>query len=221
MSGQIKDLLTHYRQWLDGIDAAFDAARQAAPGAVPCHGGCSHCCYTLFAIPAMDGFLLWEGLQQQGQAVAQAALARCERLFLDFKAHACPSATIPFRVEHFGWTAFDAMVETFQRPCPFLTEDGWCGIYRWRPRICRLAGVVFKDLCSGIILEDFCPLASDARMETGFAWAPFDISGMDMQVMEFRQQFQAVLQQERSIALPSGMTFPAAGVLEASQRPSK
>ncbi|MCD4652962.1 hypothetical protein K8T06_03405, partial [bacterium] len=138
--------------------------------------------------------------------------------FAEFKESVCQEATIPFRVELVGWHEFGIMVETFRRICPFLTEDGWCGVYEWRPRICRLAGTVFKDPVTDVFLRDFCPLAEDARRRIGFESGSFDIVGMDAGLMEFREEFQVVIRNEFGVELGSGHTFPVAGVLEAASR---
>jgi len=215
--GQITALLKKYKAWLDSIDTAFDEVREAVPDAIPCHAGCSHCCYSLFAVPAIDGFLLWEGLMQQGQARSEKILTDCHSTFSEFKETTFSNAKIPFRIEAEGWTEFNVMVDKFQRPCPLLKKDGSCGIYAFRPRICRLAGTVFRDPATGYILKDYCPIAEESRNAAGFNWAAFNISEMDATLMEFKEVFQETVRKELGLILPSGMTFPVAGILEAEQ----
>ena len=218
MPGQIADFLERYKNWLLKIDQKFDAVRAVYPAAVPCHGGCSQCCYSLFAIPAIDGFLLWQGIRSsRSHDELTELLNSCKRLFSEFKADVFPEAAIPFRVEPIGWREFDELVDRFQRPCPFLTNKGWCGVYEWRPRICRLAGTVFADPVTGVVINDFCPLAIDARGKEGFKSAPFDVSGMDGQMQAFREEFKYLLKSEYRHELRDGHTFPLAGVIEASR----
>lgn len=205
----LKKLLQDYRIMLEQIDTAFEDVRRSWPGAVPCRAGCSPCCYALFAIPVIDGFLLMEGLQQTGGL--QRTETVCRALFDDFTQSVCHDAAIPFRVEMTGWKEFETMAETFQRPCPFLTPRKQCGVYRWRPRICRLAGTVFTDPATGIELPDFCPLAAAARERTGFNSAPLDLMTMDMIQMEYDDALRHMLNGR----IPPGHTFPAAGLLEA------
>ncbi len=206
----LRQILDDYRTWLMSIDAAFDRVRSANPGVVPCRGGCSQCCYALFAVPVIDGFLILEGLRRQGDEVLRQTLARCEALFRDFQREICAEAAIPFRIEPVGWKDFEKFAEQFQRPCPFLTDAGWCGVYEWRPKICRLAGTVFADPVSGTLLPDFCPTAADARERTGFRSAPMDLIALDLTMMEFRDLFR----EQTGGRIPSGHTFPAAGALE-------
>lgn len=194
---------------LERIDAAFEDVQRNHSAAVPCRAGCSPCCYALFAVPVIDGFLLLEGIQQAG--ILQQIETVCQALFDDFARSVCHDAAIPFRVEMTGWKEFEAMAETFQRPCPFLTPRGLCGVYRWRPRICRLAGTVFTDPATGIELPDFCPMAAAAREHTGFSSAPLDLMGLDMAQMEYDDALRHTLNSR----IPPGHTFPAAGLLEA------
>jgi len=221
--GEISTLLENYRHWLDKIDTAFNRVRMTYPEAVPCHAGCSHCCYALFAVPVIDGFLLWEGLRRENTAFTRNALDRCRSLWADFR-HSYPEIPpLPFRVETVGWREFDVLVQGFARPCPFLTDTGACGIYTWRPRICRLAGTVFADPVTGSVIPDFCPLAESARKAAEFQSAPLDISAMDARMYEFREEFAdaaaAVCRRSGSPVTDrarDGHTFPAAGVLEAA-----
>lgn len=207
----LSNLLDRYRQWLSSIDAVFDRVRDSHPDAIPCHGGCSRCCYALFAVPPIDGALILYGLQQMSKANSEPMITRCRDLFGDFQRNECPEAVIPFRVEPIGWKEFEGMAERFQRPCPFLTDTGWCGIYEWRPKICRLAGTVFRDPVSGIELPDFCPVALEARNATGFQSAPMDLAALDGEMLEFNDAFRQLV----GDAAARGHTFPAAGVLEA------
>lgn len=228
MSREITAILTRYRDWLHTIDDVFDRARRMHPDAVPCHAGCSHCCCALFAVPVIDGFLLWEGFRCRGPEVARNALKRCQLFWDTFTAETGVDTALPFRVETVGWREFDILVDGFARPCPFLTDSGECGIYDWRPRICRLAGTVFADPVTGTEIPDFCPLAEDARAATGFQPAPFDISGMDARMHDFREEFAGAVAAVRhrnetaehdglhTVSMHDGHTFPAAGVLEAA-----
>lgn len=206
----LRDFLERYREWLAAIDAAFDRVRRAYPEAVPCHGGCSQCCYALFAVPAIDGYLIREGLRRMPGPASEPMMTRCGLLFDDFRSQICPEAVIPFRIETVGWKDFERMAERFQRCCPFLTETGWCGIYDWRPKICRLAGTVFRDPVTGLELPDFCPTAQAARERAGFRSAPMDLAALDAGMLDFIEEFQMLL----GTNFIRGHTFPAAGVLE-------
>ncbi|MBN1296843.1 hypothetical protein JXA80_08670 [bacterium] len=220
MPREIANILNAYQTWLTTIDAAFQSVKIARPAAIPCHAGCSACCYALFAVPLIDGFLVWRDIHRRPPDIARDLMDRCHRLVVDWVAATAPDPPpingVGFRIETIGWRVFDAMVDAFQRPCPFLTNAGLCCVYDGRPRICRLAGTVFVDPTSGVRLPDFCPTAEDARNNASFDAAPFPIAAMDGRLMEFQERFAAALESETGRRIRAGHTFPAAGVLEAA-----
>ncbi len=206
----IKILLKRYRTVLERIDAAFDQAREDQPDAIPCYAGCSRCCYALFAVRPIDAALITEGLQTKvSRDDREEILENCRNVFTTVQSED-PEITPGFRVHQIGRSAFDRLVETVRLPCPFLTREGWCGVYAYRPRICRLAGAIFKDVATGDELEDYCPLGESAREKHGFCPVAFDLSTMYATMMEFDE---ACLR-AAPVGLQSGYTFPAAGVLE-------
>ncbi len=209
----LNKLLHDYRIRLKRIDTIFDDVRRKHPNAVPCHAGCSQCCYALFAVPPIDGFLLLNELQSRSKDTYARAVNACKNLFEIFQRTVCTEASIPFRIEQIGWKEFESMAEMFCRPCPFLTANGHCGVYASRPRICRLAGTVFMNSETGITLPDFCDIAAAAREQTGFLPEEIDFHELDMMQMEFNDALRSCF----NGVMSTGYTFPAAGVLEARQ----
>jgi Fe-S-cluster containining protein len=209
----LNQLLHEYRIHLNRIDAVFDDVRRNYPDAVPCHAGCSQCCYALFAIPPIDGFLLLDELRLLPIKSFAETVTACKTLFESFRATVCPDATLPFRIEGIGWKEFESMAESFCQPCPFLTMNGYCGVYASRPRICRLAGTVFVHSKTGIQLPDYCDIAATARKKTGFLPREIDFHELDMIQMEFNDALRNCFHG----AMSTGYTFPVAGILEALQ----
>jgi len=85
-------------------------------GQIQCRPGCSECCHQTFQVSELEGAELRRGL-----AAAPAELAAAIR---------SRAATYsPGRGE----------------PCPALDEGGRCGLYAFRPRICRKYGIPLWD----------------------------------------------------------------------------
>jgi Fe-S-cluster containining protein len=79
---------------------------------IQCRPGCSDCCHQTFRVSEVEGEHLREGLADAPRTV---------RVDIEARARA--------------WVA-DA-----RQPCPVLSEDGRCRLYRHRPRICRKYGI--------------------------------------------------------------------------------
>ncbi len=203
------NLLTEYRCFLEHIDFAFTDFQERNPDIVPCHAGCSRCCAALFAVKPIDAALTALGLISRYPDSADSVRDKCFQIVSGLNDR-FGNFSIPFRVEFFGWREFQKVVETYSEPCPFLSSRGLCGIYQYRPRICRLAGVVFRDIASGTLLPDFCPLAESSRMKRPVTPPEYDLTGMDITVAEFEITFRKSV----GAAVPSGFTFLAAGILE-------
>jgi Fe-S-cluster containining protein len=206
---RFKQLIAEYRTYLNSIDRAFHAVKSKFPDAVPCKPGCSACCAALFAVRPLDAALALEGLVQVNPAFAEDRLNACKMLVRDFR-HRFPGTEWPFRIECTGWREFGDMVNVFPQPCPLLDNRGYCGIHPYRPRICRLAGVVFQDPNTDVILDDFCPMAEKARNSVEMFKAEFSLMGMDESVLVFQERLWQIC----DFQIPSGSTFLAAGILE-------
>ena len=67
-----------------------------------------------------------------------------------------------------------------------------------------------QDPATGAVLTDFCPKAANARKHAGIDYFPFSLVEMDVEVMQFNQEFHHLM----GDIVPSGYTFIAAGVGE-------
>jgi Fe-S-cluster containining protein len=106
--GAIERLRVHLLLIEDGVAPVVQ--RYAAH--IQCGPGCSDCCHQTFAVSALEGAWLREGLAAAPADVRADILARAE-----------------------AWRA-DARL-----PCPVLSADGRCRLYDHRPRICRKYGI--------------------------------------------------------------------------------
>ncbi len=116
--------------------------------------------------------------------------------------------TGPFRIESIGWNRFERFIEGAFFRCPVLADDGACGIHPFRPRICRLAGTTFRDPGSGMELDDFCEIASEARRDPMFTPPEFPLDESLLRAIEFDDAMR------RLVGESAGFTIPAAGILE-------
>jgi Fe-S-cluster containining protein len=85
-------------------------------GQIQCRAGCSECCHQTFKVSELEGEELRRGLAAAPAAAAAAIALRA-------------ASYTPGRGE----------------PCPALDEQGRCGLYEHRPRICRKYGIPLWD----------------------------------------------------------------------------
>lgn len=185
-----------WRLGLVVLDDAFERARRALGEGVRCGKGCSHCCAGLFEIHAADAALLADGI---------AALPGPDRLALLERAREVVSGVERAAEELAGrgetalagWRADDGLstvpetalarlAEAADTRCPVLDASGACSLHAFRPAICRLQGVPWRDPETGWELPDGCRL--DPR-QAGHAPQPIALSALD----EAREQERARL----------------------------
>ena len=176
------------------------------PDAVPCYAGCSHCCYTLFAVTPLDTALVSFGIASQSGSSGK--VKQIQNIWSALQHQY--QFTHPFRIEDYGWDHFEKLVNREKIKCPLLTSDGKCAIYPFRPKICRLAGLKYRDSQTGVELDDFCDLAKKARIETGLDTVNFSLADLDQYVMEFEFLFRRTVKHK----VISGKTVIPAGVIE-------
>lgn len=167
-----------YRNYLTGIEAAFEAARAVHPSPNPCKPGCGACCRGIFNISLADAVLLWKGLDALAAANAAAIFDITKR------AAALDAMVTPV---HGGFRLFyppaaddalDALCEAPAPsvvPCPVLdpvTQS--CRLYAHRPLTCRMGGMLFENE-NGDRHFDKCPIRPDGA-ETPEPAAPYDES---------------------------------------------
>ena len=122
-------------------DRWFQRATAALLGEVPCRRGCTSCCIGPFPITLLDVQILQEGLASlpadHRQRIEQRATEQTAAMEAAF-----PQLTQTDLLDEWSDQGIDRLAEEFrQHPCPALETDGGCGVYGYRPLVCRSMGI--------------------------------------------------------------------------------
>jgi len=129
------------RELIQIVDSAFaDAARRSGKWLL-CRPGCTQCCIGVFAINALDGVRLKEGLRnlekrapERATRVRERARDAVSRLSQDFPGD--PATGLLDEGDELNFADF-----ANEEPCPALDPDtGRCDLYESRPMTCRVFG---------------------------------------------------------------------------------
>ena len=123
----------------------FQRASAALLGEVPCRLGCTSCCIGPFPITLLDVQTLQQGLADlppdHRQRIAQRAAEQTAAMEAAF-----PQLTHSTLLDTWSDQEIDRLVTEFHdRPCPALEADGRCGLYDYRPLVCRSMGIPTED----------------------------------------------------------------------------
>lgn len=119
----------------------FQCAHAALLETLPCSRGCSHCCIGPFPITCLDALELQHGLQTLPEPKRLRIVATARRQ-VELLETAYPALRSTPSLDKWRDEAIDIMVERFSDlPCPALSTDGSCCIYRFRPFTCRTMGI--------------------------------------------------------------------------------
>jgi len=122
-------------------DDWFTRAKAALLGQVPCRIGCSSCCVGPFPITLLDMRLLQEGLTGLSIDQRERIVGRARTQVSAMEASYPQLAKSRF-LDHWPDADIDRLVGQFhESPCPALGDDGLCGMYEYRPLICRSMGI--------------------------------------------------------------------------------
>lgn len=123
----------------------FDRANSALLEGLPCASGCSGCCIGLFTVTILDRQEIQRGLQ----ALSHDHREKIEGLAADqvtTLTATAPRLQSSYFIDQWPEGEIDRLVERFEAsPCPALEDDGKCGIYEYRPLVCRSMGVPSDD----------------------------------------------------------------------------
>jgi Fe-S-cluster containining protein len=123
----------------------FERSKASLLGNLPCRQGCFRCCVGLFPVTILDRQEIQRGLQR----LPEEQRRRIERTATE-QITALTVAAPQLNANHFidQWTEedVDRVVERFETwPCPALERDGTCGLYEFRPLVCRSMGIPQDD----------------------------------------------------------------------------
>lgn len=119
----------------------FDRAHAALLGTLPCTQGCAHCCIGLFPVTTLDRQEIQRGLRtlssEHRKRIERTAAEQISTL-----AVAAPRLRTNRFIDQWAEKDIDRLIERFDTwPCPALEQDGRCGLYEFRPLVCRSMGV--------------------------------------------------------------------------------
>lgn len=206
--------------WLQALrpfDESFERAAAALGESLGCRRGCSSCCESagFFEIHGPDAALLRHGMAEAPPAV-RARIAARAALVVETVRSAARSLGEAREPRLAGWQPeeglgslgerqVEAMADSVRMACPVLDPDGTCALHAWRPAICRLQGLAWRDPQTGSELPDFCDLESRA--------SPMPIAEGPLHLLdEVRESIRGRLEQEGR-AGSSTRTFVAAALL--------
>jgi Fe-S-cluster containining protein len=112
---------------------------------VRCRLGCTSCCIGPFPITLLDVQTLQQGLDElppdHRQGITRRAAEQTAAMEASF-----PQLTQSNFLDAWSDQEVDRLVTEFHdRPCPALEADGRCGLYDYRPLVCRSMGIPTED----------------------------------------------------------------------------
>jgi len=120
---------------------------------LPCTQGCSGCCVGLFPVTILDQQEIQRGLRRlpdvQRKRIERTAAEQVTALTV-----AAPQLNTNRFIDQWVEEDIDQVIERFEAwPCPALELDGTCGLYEFRPLVCRSMGVPQDD---GVLVNGAC-----------------------------------------------------------------
>ncbi|MDF0675900.1 MAG: YkgJ family cysteine cluster protein [Nitrospira sp.] len=123
----------------------FERVNASLLGRLPCTHGCSGCCVGLFPVTILDRREVQRGLRrlpdEHRNRIERSAAEQVAALTV-----AAPQLNRNRFIDQWPDQDIDRVVQRFERwPCPALELDGACGLYEFRPLVCRSMGVPQDD----------------------------------------------------------------------------
>ncbi|MDF0664617.1 MAG: YkgJ family cysteine cluster protein [Nitrospira sp.] len=170
----------------------FDRGNASLLGSLPCTKGCSGCCVGLFPVTILDRREVRRGLRslsdEHRSRIEQSAAAQVTAL---------TAAAQQLRTDRFidRWPEqeIDCVVQRFESwPCPALEPDGTCGLYEFRPLVCRSMGVPQDD---GVLVSGACAVQTAVpliRPSKAFREEENHLAGMEAVEIETLRHQQGI-----------------------------
>lgn len=131
----------------------FERVNASLLESLPCTGGCSECCAGLFPVTILDRREIQRGLRrlpdEHRKRIERTAVEQVTALTV-----AAPQLNTNRFIDQWAEEDIDRVIERFEMwPCPALEPNGTCGLYEFRPLVCRSMGVPHDD---GICVDGAC-----------------------------------------------------------------
>jgi Uncharacterised protein family (UPF0153). len=160
-----------YRNILDRADAHFTKVVDEQGQNLMCRVGCTLCCHGLFEIGAADVSLIAEALDTLPAARRKSLIERGEQI-VSATAHPDLREASPEEKEAFFSRTAEGVA------CPALDEKGACGIYAWRPIVCRTFGLPLRE--GNRLLSEVCELNFNSATKGETEAAAWDLLWEDV-----------------------------------------
>lgn len=123
----------------------FEQVNASLLGMLPCTQGCSGCCVGLFPVTILDRREVQRGLRtlpdEHRNRIERTAAEQVTAITV-----AAPRLNRNHFIDQWPEDDIDRLIERFDAwPCPALENDGTCGLYEFRPLVCRSMGVPQDD----------------------------------------------------------------------------
>jgi Fe-S-cluster containining protein len=123
----------------------FERVNAALLESLPCTKGCSGCCVGLFPVTILDQREIQRGLRrlpaEHRKRIERTAAEQVAALTV-----AAPQLRTNRFIDQWMEEDIDRVIERFETwPCPALEQDGTCGLYEFRPLVCRSMGIPQDD----------------------------------------------------------------------------
>lgn len=131
----------------------FERASAALLGNLPCRRGCFRCCIGLFPVTVLDRREIRRGLRSLSPDRREAMVRKATRQAAAVAAAAPSLVQYPFIDDWEDRTIDDVVSQFAELPCPALDDDGSCGLYEFRPLVCRSMGIPSDE---GEVVQGAC-----------------------------------------------------------------
>lgn len=164
-------------RWFERVNAFF-------LGSLPCTQGCSGCCVGLFPVTILDRHEIQRGLRrlpdEQRKRIERTAAEQVTALTA-----AAPQLNANRFIDQWAEEDIDRIIQRFETwPCPALEQNGTCGLYEFRPLVCRSMGVPQDD---GICVDGACAVQTAVpliRVSKAFREEENHLAGMEAEEIE-------------------------------------
>lgn len=123
----------------------FERANASLLGELPCRRGCAHCCVGIFPVTLLDEQVIQQGLKALSDSRRKRIVETAAAQVLQLTAVKLQLRKNRY-VDHWPERECEQVIEDHSTwPCPALESDGGCGIYQFRPLVCRSMGIPSED----------------------------------------------------------------------------
>lgn len=162
----------------------FERVNASLLESLPCSQGCSGCCVGLFPVTILDRREIQRGLRRlpdgQRKRIERTAAEQVTALTV-----AAPRLSTNRFIDQWMEEDIDQVIERFETwPCPALEVDGTCGLYEFRPLVCRSMGVPEDD---GVRVNGACAVQTAVpliRLSKAFREEENHLAGMEAEEIE-------------------------------------